>query len=108
MIVLEDLKPILEPLLEGREDAAEVIEAVNAIDKPVEEPAPVDNSEEIAKLNEEWNNRFKEAFFGPKGDTLESDPPAVPDVSEEPAPAEEEVTGENITVDDLFEEKIIE
>lgn len=104
MIILEDLKPILEPLLEGREDAAEVIEAVAAIDKPAEEPAPVDNSEEIAKLNEEWNNRFKEAFFGPKGDTLESEPPAVPEVEEET----EEVTGENITIDDLFEEKIIE
>ena len=28
MIVLEDLNPILEPLLEGREDAAEIIESV--------------------------------------------------------------------------------
>ena len=64
MIVLEDLNPILQPLLEGREDAADIIESVIAIDKEVEAP---DNSEEIAKINEEWNQRFKEAFFGPKG-----------------------------------------
>jgi len=100
MIVLEDLNPILQPLLEGREDAADVIESVMAIDKDIETP---DNSEEIAKINEEWNQRFKEAFFGPKGEKLEGTPPEVPE-----APEDEGVTGENITIDDLFNEKIIE
>lgn len=102
MIILEDLNPILEPLLEGRDDAADIIESVMAIDKEVEAP---DNSAEIAKINEEWNQRFKEAFFGPKGEKLEGTPPAEPTPSE---PEDEELTGDNITIDDLFDENIIE
>lgn len=105
MIVLEDLTPILEPLLEGREDAASVIESVKAIDKEVEAP---DNSAEIAKLNDEWNERFKKAFFGDKGEELEGKP-ITEEVKEEAKEEEsDEVTGDNITIDDLFEEKIIE
>lgn len=97
MITLEDLKPILQPVLEGRDDAAEVIEAIQAVDKP----EPVDRTAEIEALNEDWNNRFKEAFFGEKAPVLDSEPP------KEPEKKEDEVDGDNITIDDLFKEGII-
>lgn len=60
MIKLDELKPILEPLLEGREDGADIIESITAIDKEIEAP---DNSEEINRINREWNDRYMKAFF---------------------------------------------
>lgn len=76
MIKLDELKPILEPLLEGREDAADIIESITAIDVEV-----VDNSEEIARINKEWNDRYMKAFFSgvdetevePTGETVEEE-----------------------------------
>lgn len=103
MIVLEDLKPILEPLIDGREDAAELIEAIAALDKPVETDRAVID-EEIAKVNAEWNERYKAAFFGSKAANLDGQPKDYSD----PEPEEDEVTGDNITIEDLFEEKIID
>lgn len=121
MIILEDLKPIIEPLLEGRDDSTEVIEQIMSIDKEVD----VDQAQ-IDSLNAEWQEKLdnavaeaakdkeesiKRIFFGPKGDELTGDVPKddvgpIEEVSE--GTDEEEVTGENITIDDLFEEKIIE
>ena len=60
MIKLDELKPILEPLLEGREDGVDIIESITAIDKEIEAP---DNSEEINRINREWNDRYMKAFF---------------------------------------------
>lgn len=124
MIVLEELKPILEPLLEGREDSTDVIAQVQALDRPVET-----DQAQIDSLNAEWQSKMdtaladaakekdeaiKRIFFGAeKAEQLDSGIPEVPEV----APTEdmtgdlenkEEVTGENITIDDLFSEKIVE
>lgn len=122
MIVLEELKPILEPLLEGREDSTEVIEKVMALDKPSE----VDQFQ-IDSLNAEWQTKLdnaiaeaakdkdesiKRIFFGEKSEYIDSSIPEVPEV----APVDmagntenkEEVTGDNITIDELFSEKIID
>ena len=115
MIILEDLKPILEPLLEDREDASAVIEQVMAIDKEVEA------SPDIEKLNEEWQAKLDDAiaeaakdkeesikriFFGEeKAEELDT---SVPDVIEEVSDSTEVVTGDNITIDDLFKEGIID
>lgn len=96
MINMEELKPIMEGLLEGREDAADYIEKIQALDKPVE----VDRSE-IDALNASWNDRFKAAFFGPKGDDLTGSPDETP---AEGAPETEDGGMEDITIDDLFEE----
>lgn len=58
MINIDELKPIIEPLLTD-ENSAEVIEAIQAIDREVE----VDQKA-IDDLNASWNERFKKAFFG--------------------------------------------
>ena len=125
MIVLEELKPILEPLLEGREDSTDIIAQVQALDKPGEA-----DQAQIDSLNAEWQSKMdtaladaakekdeaiKRIFFGAeKAEQLDSGIPEVPEVA--PIPEDmagdldnkEEVTGENITIDDLFSEKIVE
>ena len=95
MINMEELKPILETLLDGRDDSADYIEKVSALDKPVE----VDRSE-IDALNASWNDRFKKAFFGEKAESIDEE---IPTVSTE-APVDENYDGEDLTYDSLFEE----
>lgn len=121
MIILEELKPILEPLLEGREDSTEVIEQVMALDKPAE----VDQTE-IDRINADWQSKYdtaladaakdkeesiKRMFFGDKAEHLDAGIPEVPEAPSVEMVGNEdtqEVTGDNITIDDLFDEKIIE
>lgn len=95
MINIDELKPILEPLIDGREDAATIIEQVSALDKEVE----IDRSE-IDALNASWNDRFKKAFFGEKADSIDE---KIPTVSDDTLEDKEEVE-ENIGYDDLFTE----
>ena len=95
MINMEELKPILEGLLEGREDAADIIEQVSVLDKPVE----VDRSE-IDALNASWNDRFMKAFFGEKADDISEEIPSIPEAEE----TVEEDVEETLTYDNLFEE----
>lgn len=61
MIDITELKPILEPILEGRDDAADVIEQISAIDNKTS------SEEDIARINAEWSERFKKAFFSGEG-----------------------------------------
>ena len=96
MINLDELKPILEGLLDGREDSADIIEQVSALDKEVE----VDRSE-IDALNASWNDRFKKAFFGEKGEDMSEEIPSVPEA--EPA-VDENYDGEDLNYEGLFEE----
>ena len=96
MINMDELKPILEGVLEGREDVAEVIEQITALDKPVE----VDRSE-IDALNASWNDRFKKAFFGEKADTISEEIPSIPEADETVDDTDAE---EVLTYDNLFEE----
>ena len=109
MISMDELKPILEPLIEGREDSASIIESIQGIDRPAEEP---DFSAREAEINKSWNDRFMKAFFGEKGKELDTEIPKDEVVEASEATDEidgsEEITPENITIDDLFEEKIIE
>ena len=96
MINIDELKPILEGLLEGREDSADVIEQINGLDKPVE----VDRSE-IDALNASWNDRFKKAFFGEKAADIDEAIPSVPEAAPE---VPEEEPEEPLTYDNLFTE----
>lgn len=96
MINLDELKPILSELLDGRDDQADYIDRVASLDKPVE----VDRSE-IDALNKSWNDRYMAAFFGPKAEDLTGDPLPTP---AEGAPNNEEGGMEDITIDDLFTE----
>lgn len=93
MINMDELKPILEGLIDGREDSADIIEQVSALDKPVE----VDRSE-IDALNASWNDRFMKAFFGNKGDNIDIEIPKVDEVPDA------NYDGEDLTYDSLFEE----
>ena len=98
MINIDELKPILEGLIEGREDSADIIEQVSALDKPVE----VDRSE-IDALNASWNERFKKAFFGEKGEIIDESIPDVPEVNPEPE-KDEDYDGEDLQYEGLFTE----
>lgn len=99
MINLDELKPILEPLLTDREDSASIIEQIQGIDKEVE----TDQSK-IDALNKSWNDRYLAAFFGNKkaeilsdgaGVTIEDVPAS--EIEEEP----EENPAETISVEDI-------
>ena len=60
MINLEQLKPILEPL---NLDAT-TIESIQALDTPYDDSEEVQNlRSEIDRINNDWNERFKNAFF---------------------------------------------
>ena len=68
MINLEELKPILQPLLDGRDDSASVIESIQGIDRDVD----VDQSK-IDEINKSWNDGYLAAFFGNKKAVILSD-----------------------------------
>ena len=97
MIKMDELKPILEELLEGREDSADYIEKVTVLDKPVE----VDRSE-IDALNASWNERFKKAFFGERGEDISEEIPKVETEKEDVV--EEDYDGDDLKYEDLFKE----
>lgn len=102
MINLEELKPIIEPLL--GENAAEIIEAIQAIDKEPEARVDEAVAEALKKNDEAWNQRFKDAFFKPVGNEEPDKQDNVADViSEEMTEDKTEEVNEDITVDDLFE-----
>lgn len=56
MIDINELKPILEPLLSG-DDTADIIDRIREIDRPGVTQADLDN------LNKEWTERYRKAFF---------------------------------------------
>lgn len=89
MIDLNELKPILEPLLND-ENSVEVIEKIKAIDKPGVTQKDLDD------LNATWSERYRKAFFEgvPNDETGNHD-------SEVQA---EEQAGEKVKYDDLFTE----
>ena len=98
MIKMDELKPILEPLLEGREDSATIIESINGIDR---EPDPPDFSEREKELNKSWNERFMKAFFGEKGENMETGVPKEDSVVDD---EDEEIDGEDIAIKDILKE----
>lgn len=99
MIKMDELKPILELLLEGREDSATIIESINEIDR---EPGPPDFSEREKELNKSWNDRFMKAFFGEKGENMETEIPkgSVEDDDDD----DDEIDDEDIAIKDILKE----
>lgn len=100
MINLEELKPILEPLITDREDSASIIESIQGIDREVET-----DQAKIDALNKSWNDRYLAAFFGNKKAEILSDGAGVT-IEDAPSdeinsPAEEVDPAENITVEDI-------
>lgn len=99
MIKMDELKPILEPLLEGREDSAAIIESISGIDR---EPDPPDFSEREKELNKSWNDRFMKAFFGEKGENMNTEVPKDDSVVVDDTV--EEIDGEDIAITDILTE----
>ena len=97
MIKMDELKPILEPLSEGREDSATIIESINGIDR---EPDPPDFSEREKELNKSWNDRFMKAFFGEKGENMDTKIPKEDSVVDD----DDEIDGEDIAIKDILKE----
>lgn len=56
MINIEELKPILSEILTD-ENSVDIIEKIQAIDKPGATQADLD------KLDNEWKERYRKAFF---------------------------------------------
>ena len=110
MIKIDNLKPILETLLDGRDDAADVIEQVMGIDEDTADVEALtsqvaDLTAQIEKLNAdmtakdtEYSDKIKKLFFGEKADTIDE---SIPEV-------EDEVKAEDISIDDLFEADNVE
>lgn len=98
MISMDELKPILEPILSEREDSATIIESIQGIDKPAEEP---DYTAHDAEINKAWNERFMKAFFGEKGGDLKTEVPQ----DEVDNGTVDEVTAEDIGIDDILKEE---
>ena len=110
MIKMDNLKPILEKLLDGRDDAADVIEQVMGIDEDTSDVEALtsqvaDLTSQIEQLNAdmtakdtEYSDKIKKLFFGEKADTIDE---SIPEV-------EDEVKAEDISIDDLFEADSIE
>lgn len=106
MIKIDNLKPILEKLLDGRDDAADVIEQVMGIDEDTSDVEALtsqvaDLTSQIEQLNAditakdtEYSDKIKKLFFGEKADTIDE---SIPEVEED------EVKAEDISIDDLFE-----
>ena len=97
MISMDELKPILEPVLSEREDSATIIESIQGIDRPAEEP---DYTAHDAEINKAWNDRFMKAFFGEKGGDLKTEVP-----QDEVDETVDEVTAEDIGIDDILKEE---
>ena len=110
MIKIDNLKPILQTLLDGRDDAADVIEQVMGIDEDTADVEALtsqvaDLTAQIEKLNAdmtakdtEYSDKIKKLFFGEKADTIDE---SIPEV-------EDEVKAEDISIDDLFEADNVE
>ena len=110
MIKIDNLKPILETLLDGRDDAADVIEQVMGIDEDTGDVEALtsqvaDLTAQIEKLNAditakatEYSDKIKKLFFGEKADTIDESIPEVKD----------EVKADEISIDDLFEADDVE
>lgn len=111
MIKMDNLKPILETLLDGRDDAADVIEQVMGIDEDTSDVEALtsqvaDLTSQIEQLNAditakdtEYSDKIKKLFFGEKADTIDE---SIPETEED------EVKAEDISIDDLFEADDVE
>ena len=86
MIVMDELKPILEPLIND-ENAADIIAAIQAIDTHTAES---EVKAAVDAANAEWGRKFKETFFG-------GAEPSEPEPEPEPEP-----DAEDVSLDDLI------
>lgn len=92
MIDIEELKPILSEILTD-ENSVDIIEKIQAIDKPGVTQADLD------KLDNEWKERYRKAFF----DGVEIEKQADGNADDGSDDIEEDE--EKMNYDDLFSEE---
>lgn len=94
MIDINELKPIIEPLLND-ENSVEVIEKITSIDKPGLTQKDLDD------LNASWTKRYRDAFFKGPDNSITGNHDSEEQAYEQ---AGEEVVEEKTDYEDLFEE----
>lgn len=108
MINIDDLKPILEPLLEGREDAATVIEALSAIDVDAEDNAAATEAAvtaAVAAKDSEWQDRYRRSFFSPEPSAIATDAAASAGTTTTTTVDDTTPDPEDIDFDDILKEE---
>ena len=107
---LDDIKPILQPLLEGREDSGSIIEQLQALESAdAESVSLVDHEASLAsiraELTDDFNKRMEATFFS-ASQPIAATPAETVLVEAESAEGTivEEDLAETITTDDLFKE----
>ena len=97
MINLEQLKPILEPL---NLDAT-TIESIQALDTPYDDSEEVQNlKNEIDRINNDWNERFKNAFFKGTGIPHDHEGEVTEQVDEQSTDETKDMTYESLFKED--------
>lgn len=101
-ISLDALKPLIEPLLVDREDAAEVIQSIVELDVAEEGISQADLEAKLAEVRAENNARYMSTFF-PKPDEVVEETPTS---SDEVTPDADGVTepDPDITLSDILKE----
>ena len=101
MIKLDELKAVLEPLIEG-DNTASVIESITALDV-YDENSGIEEAVAAALADNDasWNKRYKETFFAPQAAAEGTEDVGV--ATEESTDANTEVVVE--TFEDLFKEE---
>ena len=101
MIKLDDLKTVLQNLNLD----ADTIEAIQGLDKEDDSESEIKRlNDELKKVNDEWNQRFRDAFF--KGEGIPHDHEGeVTEQVDEQAGDDEKDDGLATTVEELFGNK---
>lgn len=99
MIKMENLKPIIEPLLTD-DNSASIIESITAIDTEpntdVDDAVKAAVAEAVSAANAEWNRRFRNTFFNGVQQGGEQDPIVPPAEESEPEVVEAPTTFEEL------------
>ena len=76
MIVLDELKPVLEEILTGRDDIADVIDRVASLDK-AEDETKLESAiaDAVAENDKKWNERYMQTFFGKHASNMDYEVP---------------------------------
>lgn len=89
MIDLSELKPVLEEVIKEREDAAEIIDKIQALDTHSSE---ADIESAVAAKDAEWRERYTKTFFN----GTQEPAPQEPQEPQEPEEDEEDETYEGL------------
>lgn len=106
MIDLDALKPVLEPLVTGREDSADILEKITALNTSTPDETEIEAriaaavAESEARARAEYNDRYMAAFFAQPTDAPPvSDDEATPDVVDEVDGVDTEITLDEVISD---------